>query len=324
MKQSSSFSTASDYIESGLITEEHALSKQGQELNDRPVIAILATPEHNKKQTIPSSYVKFVESSGARVLPVFLNQSDSYYQKVIKQTNGLLFTGGSQILSRQSEHKFIANARSLWNEAIKTNQDGHYYPIIGICLGMELMTILAHNRGSWVWEECSWENYAGKLNFTVKPDQSKIFKNTYSKVLQTLQTKKATFHNHQFCLPIKTLISSGLGKFFNVIATNSREDGSHTVTILESKEFPFYSVLFHPERVIFEQFNFESVSNTPHFYEAVMANRHFANFFVRESRKSSNQYPDDSKSSMNLISSKCPVYTHPNTTHSQIYYFPLE
>ena len=46
------------------------------------------------KSFISASYVKFIESGGARVVPVLIDQPDEYYQMIHNSTNGLLLPGG--------------------------------------------------------------------------------------------------------------------------------------------------------------------------------------------------------------------------------------
>ena len=48
------------------------------------------------KSYIAASYVKFVESGGARVVPVLIDQPDEYYQMIFNSTNGLVLPGGTQ------------------------------------------------------------------------------------------------------------------------------------------------------------------------------------------------------------------------------------
>ena len=48
----------------------------------------------NYTSYIRASYVKFVESGGARVAPVLIDQSDEYYSTIFRGTNGLLIPGG--------------------------------------------------------------------------------------------------------------------------------------------------------------------------------------------------------------------------------------
>ena len=51
---------------------------------------------------IAASYVKFVESGGARVVPVMINQPEEYYRTIFESTNGLLIPGGDVSLDTHS------------------------------------------------------------------------------------------------------------------------------------------------------------------------------------------------------------------------------
>ena len=51
---------------------------------------------------IAASYVKYLESAGARVIPVLTNQSDDYYEMIFENTSGVLFPGGGQNLSNST------------------------------------------------------------------------------------------------------------------------------------------------------------------------------------------------------------------------------
>ena len=72
--------------------------------NERPIVGILAQDLDenvldsfgNIKYTsyIRAQYVKFIESGGARVVPVLINQSNDYYHIIFRSTNGLIIPGG--------------------------------------------------------------------------------------------------------------------------------------------------------------------------------------------------------------------------------------
>lgn len=40
---------------------------------------------------LPATYVKFVEASGARVVPILVNQSDIYYENMFHSLNGYVY-----------------------------------------------------------------------------------------------------------------------------------------------------------------------------------------------------------------------------------------
>lgn len=144
-----------------------------------PVIGVLAIPAYKtNEQKIVASYVKFLQSAGARVLPVFLDKDDQYYRNVISTTNGLLFTGGGVDLRTED----VGSARSLWNHAMKINTDGGYYPILGICLGLELIALLA-SGGKWPFDRCSFRNKALDVDFAEDFKETKMFKGAGESVL---------------------------------------------------------------------------------------------------------------------------------------------
>lgn len=66
----------------------------------KPTIGILTNPsdlkDYDKAQHsyFPSSYVKFVESAGGRVIPIHWDSSYDEITVILNQINGVLFTGG--------------------------------------------------------------------------------------------------------------------------------------------------------------------------------------------------------------------------------------
>lgn len=84
---------------------------------------------------IASSYIKWVEGAGAQVLPILLNQNESYYERVFNQTNGLLLPGGDNLLNPRKNTPMMVAAKILYKLAVEANDRGDYYPIWGTCLG---------------------------------------------------------------------------------------------------------------------------------------------------------------------------------------------
>ena len=109
-----------------------------------PVIAILAQTYFNSDYPntsyIAASYVKYLESAGAQVVPVLNDQTDDYYEHVFNQTNGCLFPGGGQNLSSSS---YTKSAQFFMEKSRQAAQSGDgFYPIWATCLGFEQMVVL--------------------------------------------------------------------------------------------------------------------------------------------------------------------------------------
>ena len=109
-----------------------------------PVIGVLSqsyfgSNRDDKKQSyIAASYVKFLESAGARVIPVLTNQSDSYYEEVYQNTNGLLIPGGGQNLINST---YTRAAKFFIQKSLLAADAGDIYPIWATCLGFEQMIV---------------------------------------------------------------------------------------------------------------------------------------------------------------------------------------
>ena len=119
--------------------------------NLRPVIGVVSEPlEHNAEahsfktnatSYIAASYVKFLEASGARVVPLRFDSPRDQLAATLSGLNGVLYPGGGASLAADSP--FFQGAQFIWEHAIKANQAGHVFPVWGTCLGFELIGVLA-------------------------------------------------------------------------------------------------------------------------------------------------------------------------------------
>jgi gamma-glutamyl hydrolase len=79
---------------SGFYTNE-----EGDVLNDRPIVGVFAYPSEfgtfpqEEYSYIAASYIKWVEQSGARVMPVPFDLSESELKSMFSKINGILFPG---------------------------------------------------------------------------------------------------------------------------------------------------------------------------------------------------------------------------------------
>lgn len=150
-------------------------------LNDRPIIGILAQKYQGKYEDygsknysyIPASYIKFIESSGGRPVPIHINMSDEYYHNMFNSINGVLFPGGDANLTNSG---YAIAGRKIFELAVKANRKGDYFPIFGTCLGFEFLTVLV--AGGNYLQNLILENVATSIGFEYsyeKTRQSKMF-----------------------------------------------------------------------------------------------------------------------------------------------------
>ncbi|KYQ88154.1 peptidase C26 family protein [Tieghemostelium lacteum] len=277
--------------------------------NNRPIIGILTQPTadicSDGTQYIAASYVKFIESAGARVVPIFYDSDQDTLENLFNSINGLLLPGGG--VDFNNETQYTDNLQFLWNLAIKANDNGDYFPIHGTCMGFQELTLLAANDFNGILTFFNSENYTVPLNFTSGYLNSEIFSNAPQEFLTYLSTLPITMNNHQYGVSPSTFESTeALTEFFNVLSTNVDRDGNTFISTIEAKNYPIFGTQFHPEKPIFEWWD-EEVMN--HSFESILANQYFSNFFVNQCRKSTHSFPNVNLEAQALIYNYSPEYT---------------
>ncbi|CAG2108580.1 unnamed protein product, partial [Medioppia subpectinata] len=141
-------------------------------LQDRPLVGLLAqeywAPGAVNQSHIAASYVKYLESAGARVVPVMINETEQYYKQIIAETNGLLIPGGDQNL-RTSGYA-IAGAHLVKYAHANASRP---YPIWTTCLGFELVALLMSKLPAL--GSCDTNDVALPLNMTMGFKESRMF-----------------------------------------------------------------------------------------------------------------------------------------------------
>lgn len=167
--------------------------------NERPIIGVLAQEVHDPsphtKAYIATSYVKFLESAGARVVPLMINKSDDEYRKLFKSINGVLFPGGGVNLESSGYSKA---AGIFYRLALEANSNGDYFPVWGTCLGFELLSLLT--SGKLLLSHTNTSGIALPLNFTADVRDSRLFKDFPEDLMKSLETEPLTENSHQWSL----------------------------------------------------------------------------------------------------------------------------
>jgi gamma-glutamyl-gamma-aminobutyrate hydrolase PuuD len=98
---------------------------------------------------IAASYVKFIEMSGAQVVPIFAyTKNRTYFDALLPKLNGVLFPGGGEAIS--IGNIWTSNADYILKYAISENKKGNPFPVWGTCLGWELLAYLTSGYDSKV------------------------------------------------------------------------------------------------------------------------------------------------------------------------------
>ncbi|XP_051167678.1 gamma-glutamyl hydrolase A-like isoform X2 [Leptopilina boulardi] len=288
------------------------LRKSPQSINNEPIIGILSQEisySLNKKYPnqynsyIAASYVKFIEGAGGRCVPIWIGKNDSYYEDIMSKINGILFPGGSTYFNQKNG--YADAGEKIYKIAKSYNDNEDYFPILGTCLGFELLTYLAADRVEHR-SNCSSNAQALPIKFTSNYNQSQMFKNAPKKVLQILQLENVTANFHNFCVTKSDLKKVNLTDVFNVMSLNYDQNGLEFISTIEDKKYPFYGLQFHPEKNDYEWIRGK---NIPHGNNPTIVNQYFANFFVNEARKNLHIFQDKNEEMNSLIYNYPVTYT---------------
>ena len=219
-----------------VVKENHLQMKKP---NDRPIIGILSQKipksfhlEHiDASSYIAASYVKYIESAGARVVPIFTD-NDLEVEMLFYSLNGLLIPGGADKFFTSVYHK---NAVRFYQMAMKANDEGDYFPIWGTCLGFEALHIITANfnmLSSSDSIDISWP-----LQFTEEAYTSRLFKAASETLMNSLAKYGITYNYHCKCItPNDYEELPALKRFYKILSMNNDKQGKTFISTVEGKQ----------------------------------------------------------------------------------------
>ncbi|XP_066481048.1 gamma-glutamyl hydrolase [Tiliqua scincoides] len=287
--------------------------------NDKPIIGILAQETDFKSfqkygsSYIAASYAKFIESAGARVVPVRLNLTDEEYDKIFFSINGILYPGGDVSLETS---EFSRVARIFYNKALEAYDKGDYFPVWGTCLGHQLLSYLTSGENLLTWTNT--EGFSLPLNFTKDGKSSRMFQNFPEKLLHVLATEPVTSNFHYWSLSVQNFTNNEkLRNFYKILTTNVHNNIKF-ISTMEAIKYPIYGVQWHPEKNPYE---WKKPKGIPHSRSAMKVTYYTADFFVSEARKSFHHFASKDAETKALIYNFNPLYTDAFSSFEQAYFF---
>ncbi|KAK0149084.1 Gamma-glutamyl hydrolase [Merluccius polli] len=326
-------------------------ARNAEPLNDRPIIGVLAQenlPDDKfarGSSYIAACYVKYLESSGARVVPIRINLSDEDYFRIFNSINGLLLPGGDVDLQTS---QFSRVSKIFYNLALKANDDGDHFPIWGTCQGFQQLSVLTANKNlltltntkavalpltftrgithlpspllqvSPTYPHLYYRYHPPTLSFTTAAQTSRLFQSFPVDLMQSLAEENITSNFHSWSLSLQNFSrNTKLKRFYKILSTNT--DGkTDFVSTMEALQYPFYAVQWHPEKSPFE---WVDKPGMVHLGSAVRASFYTASFFISEAMKNFHHFPSPAEEDKALIYNFSPEYKGPGAIFVQNYYF---
>ena len=266
---------------------------------------------------VAASYVKFLESAGARVVPVLSNLTRSDYEGLFHSLNGLLLPGGAVSLS---DSGYFDAAKIFFDMSKAAFENGDIFPMWGTCLGFQALTVLG--AGKDLLTNLSAEDVNLPLNFTTPPQSSHLFASLPSTLAAALSSKPLTYNHHHFGITPQAFTSDpNLSRDFRIISTNRDTAGQEFVSTMEGRELPYFGIQWHSEKNSFEWNIDEHISHDP---DAIAVMHHISGVFVNVARQSQHKFATNAELDRHLVYSFTPLYTGQRGLHfEQVYAWPL-
>jgi len=252
-----------------------------------PVFGIISQPVVGKKVSfIVASYVKWLESAGARVIPLRWGSPECELDFLLSRISGLVLPGGSAGTDPTRGLGKFANG--VFQKALARR-----IPIWGTCQGHEqIMRFVATGAGE--------ENPVGRfpshgqllpLMFTAEASQALIYNFLPRDVKANLGALNLTINLHEFGIGVSTFQQSkALSSNVTLIATSKDVKGNEFVAMTQHKHHPIVTIQFHIEKNAFEfQQSYDGDDNSgsamAHGPDGVLAGQQLAAWLVGEARK---------------------------------------
>ena len=183
------------------------------------VIGIVSAPVIKPYMThvssyIPQSYVKWIEMSGARVIPLQYDLPKPILSSFLNQLSGVLWIGGgieNKKTHTEKQYKaFIGTLYFIYKYVKKQNNIGNVYPIWGTCIGFEILAMMgmykdAESLGHDFYNHQNIQKISktgpGVLRFT--NESSDLAKEFPAKDRKLMKVKPVTYHVHDLGFDMK-------------------------------------------------------------------------------------------------------------------------
>ena len=283
---------AARYLQSGNPSPDDVVPEN--DLNDKPLIGILSQPLFHEQPGVSylaASYVQFVESAGARAVPIVYTDSDDVNDRKFEAINGLILPGGTVGNDATAAEAFARTARRFYEKAIATNAAGDPFVIHGVCMGFQMLMQFSANRTDVLSHGFDSKEHPNELHLTPAAATSYMFGGgglEGEELRERLQMKPPVLlENHVEGVTPETYETDALLRdTWNVLSTSFDRQGKEYLSTVENKAgYPISGTQWHPEKNPFEW----KSDAIPHSPAAVTVTQEMARRIVNAARMSSHR-----------------------------------
>lgn len=220
-----------------------------------PVLGVLAMPEFKphpsqpKRSYMAASYVKWLEASGAHVVPLAYDAPHSVTTMLLGKVNGIIFPGGL-FPSAKAYEDF---SRLVFETGVKER-----IPMWGECLGLLQLLLFTSGQPSpgpvtKGWDALGPPPMLARLNLTAAGAAWAPVAQMPPELQRGLVGEPWAWHSHGYSVGLEAFErNKQLVDFWDLIAVGQDRQGAPFVDIIQAKGLPIYATMWHPEKNTYE------------------------------------------------------------------------
>ncbi|EAR86417.1 class I glutamine amidotransferase (macronuclear) [Tetrahymena thermophila SB210] len=262
---------------------------------DSPVTRFLKSSTIDKRDTmIPSSYVKFIEYTGAHVLRIPYKASESRLDYFMQNINGLILTGGSQLVRNETTKMMSEYGRKvkyLLKKAIEINENGNTFPVYGICNGFSQIVCSMSTNDTNICDVLTYKHHKAereKIQFTDPLIQP--FSSMKKQIIDRLQKENQLLFYHSLYLEPQFFQQNRLlNSQFQISSQSSNYQDVQFISSIHHINYPIFADVFHPEKAAFEW----KPNYISHKKESIFFSFYIAKYFIQQASKNTHTISEE-------------------------------
>jgi gamma-glutamyl hydrolase len=129
----------------------------------------------------------------------------------------------------------------VFDQIVKYNDEGHFYPAWGTCLGYEDMVAYTATAGNKTFGIFELHDTSLKLHFDKDPHHTRMYEALGDKAFE-FEKNQFLYNGHHFAVsPEEYEKDEGLNSFWDVTAHHLMPNGTAFVASIESKNYPIFA-----------------------------------------------------------------------------------